>query len=596
MITSVKITNFKKLEEISFDCSKSVVLIGPNNSGKSSVLQALTLWDTGLRKWSEVKGIEKIAKSKKQRTGVAINRKDLLNIPVPSAKLLWNRQKAKTSKNENIKIVISVEGFDFDRAWKTALEFDFSNSESIFCRPVKTHETSTEDVLLIDNYSLNNKIAYLQPMSGLADEEVKYVPGTIDDRIGKGKTADVLRNICYQLIYPEKDLRSSKPIPPTNTFAYATYLQKNLEGGEKRWSEVKGHIKRMFGIELNNPEFKPENGKIELTYLENGVQYDLSSGGRGFLQTLLILSYLYTYPNSVLLLDEPDAHLEVIRQRETFFLINDVASELNSQLIIASHSEVVLNQASTNSNIIALINNEAIALNDKRSIDLFGQSLKSIGWENYFLAKLKKRILYLEGPSDYQMIKTFAEKLNHPVKEILRDTNISYLASNKPNDAYQNFKALKLVVPELKGIALFDKIVTEINNELPLPVLVWKRRELENYFSTPEILIRFSKKDEKETTLFSYQHELFMKEALEQLIPPLMLKNLNDPWWLETKASDSILEPVLNYYYKKLGETRELFGRNYFELIHFFEKNEIPPEITEKLDAIYEVIKPEGNG
>lgn len=591
MITKVKIVNFKKLEKISFDCSGSVVIIGPNNSGKSSVLQALTLWDVGLRKWSESKGIEKIAKSKKQRTGVAINRKDLLNIPVPSAKLLWNKLRAKTSKNETIKIIIDVEGFDFGKSWKTALEFDFSNSESIFCRPVKSHESGDEDTLQIDNLSLNNKIAYLQPMSGLADEEVKYVPGTIDDRIGKGKTADVLRNICYQLLFPDRDLYSSKFLDNGHEIV-SEQAHFYLKNGEKRWANVKEHIHKMFGIKLNDPDFKPENGKIELTYLENGIQYDLSSGGRGFLQTLLILSYLYTYPNSVLLLDEPDAHLEVIRQRETFFLINEVAAALNSQLIIASHSEVVLNQASTNSNIIALINNEAMALNDRKSIALFSQSLKSIGWENYFLAKLKKRILYLEGPSDYLMLKAFAKKLQHPVGEILSETNISYLSSNRPNDAFQNYNALKLVVPDLKGIALFDKIDIEVHLESPLQVLIWKRRELENYFATPDVLIRYAKKDAEQGTLFSNQNEEYMRESLQKLIPPLMLENLKDEWWFQSKASETILEPVLKYYFDKIGEKRELFGRNYFELISFLKPEEIDMEITEKLDLIYEVIKP----
>jgi len=445
---------------------------------------------------------------------------------------------------------------------------------------------------LIDKYSLNNKIAYLQPMSGLADEEVKYVPGTIDDRIGKGKTADVLRNICYRLLYPERDLYHPKSLNHDQNIT-AGIAQKYLKNGGKRWAKVKEHIKGMFGVELNDPEFKAENGKIELTYLENGVQYDLSSGGRGFLQTLLILSYLYTYPNSVLLLDEPDAHLEVIRQRETFFLINNVASELNSQLFIASYSEVVLNQASANSNIVALINNEALALNDKRSIALFGQALKSIGWENYFLAKLKKRILYLEGPSDYMMLTAFAEKLNHPVKVLLSEANISYLASNKPYDAYQNFNALKIVIPDLRGIALFDQIDSEINYEFPLPVLVWKRRELENYFSSPKVLIRYANKDDEQGTLFSGQNADYMEESLHKMIPPIRLENLIDPWWLQTKASETILEPVLSYYYEKIGEKRELFGRNYFELISFLELNEVDHEITEKLDAIYEVIKPE---
>jgi hypothetical protein len=47
-------------------------------------------------------------------------------------------------------------------------------------------------------------------------------------------------------------------------------------------------------------------------------------------QALLILAYLYSHPGSVLLLDEPDAHLEIIRQREILDVIAEVAADVES--------------------------------------------------------------------------------------------------------------------------------------------------------------------------------------------------------------------------------------------------------------------------
>jgi len=37
MITSLRVRNFKKLRDVSFDLDKTVVIIGPNNSGKTTV-------------------------------------------------------------------------------------------------------------------------------------------------------------------------------------------------------------------------------------------------------------------------------------------------------------------------------------------------------------------------------------------------------------------------------------------------------------------------------------------------------------------------------------------------------------------------------
>ena len=44
MLTKLTIKNFQRFDEAEVDLGKSVVLIGPNNSGKTTVLQALALW------------------------------------------------------------------------------------------------------------------------------------------------------------------------------------------------------------------------------------------------------------------------------------------------------------------------------------------------------------------------------------------------------------------------------------------------------------------------------------------------------------------------------------------------------------------------
>ena len=45
MLTHIEISNFKRLEHVSFDLTQSTVLVGPNNSGKSTIFQALCLWE-----------------------------------------------------------------------------------------------------------------------------------------------------------------------------------------------------------------------------------------------------------------------------------------------------------------------------------------------------------------------------------------------------------------------------------------------------------------------------------------------------------------------------------------------------------------------
>src|SRR3990172_7198389 len=88
MLTSLTIRNFKRFGEVSIELGSPVVFIGPNNSGKTTALQALALWDIGVKRWSE-KRRGRVAPEK--RPGITINRRDLIAVPIPNANLLWRR-------------------------------------------------------------------------------------------------------------------------------------------------------------------------------------------------------------------------------------------------------------------------------------------------------------------------------------------------------------------------------------------------------------------------------------------------------------------------------------------------------------------------
>src|SRR3989338_4719774 len=132
MLTKLEFRNFKLFESATVELGQPVVLAGPNNMGKTTALQALTLWDIGLRTWLAKRGPEK--EEPEKRSGVAINRTDLIALPVPSAKLLWkdlhvregSRREGKQT-TENVCIEIEVSGIISGKEWKCGLEFDYAN-------------------------------------------------------------------------------------------------------------------------------------------------------------------------------------------------------------------------------------------------------------------------------------------------------------------------------------------------------------------------------------------------------------------------------------------------------------------------------------
>ena len=573
MITKVSIQNFKKLELVEFPLSQSVVLIGPNNAGKSTIFQALCLWEIGVSNF-----IQSSKKNDLNRQGaVTINRKDLVNSPIADARFLWRNKRVTEKRNgggvEHVRLTVELVGENDGTDWSCKAEFTFSNAESIACKVIGNFK---EYFRLVDQ-GKGVHFGFLQPMSGLATEEDLLTPGAVDRRLGEGRTAEVLRNICYSILHPESRVQAA-------------------EIAETNWEKLREAIKTMFGASLNEPEYIRVTGLLQLEYTENGIRYDISSGGRGFQQTLLLLAYMYAHPGTTLLLDEPDAHLEVIRQREAFQLINAVANETQSQLIIASHSEVVLDEAADASNIIAVIDSQAIELNSdqkRKQVNYLKKALTEIGWERYYLARMKRHVLYLEGSTDLEMLKKFANRLDHPAETFLQKANVQYTANNVPHKAIENFVALREFVPNLRGFALYDRVEKDYErNPPPIPVHFWQKRELENYFARPDVLVRHAGLLYVKHPSFNPEHlRQIMRDVIEENTAPIALKDPTNNFWNATKLSDDWLDIIFPEFYKRLNLPQNFYKRDYYQLISLLQPTEIDPEITENLNAIVSALQ-----
>jgi hypothetical protein len=255
----------------------------------------------------------------------------------------------------------------------------------------------------------------------------------------------------------------------------------------------------------------------------------------------------------------------------------------------------VLDEAVDTSDIIALIENQAIPLNvatPSQTIKHIKKTLTEIGWEKYYLARTKGQVLYLEGSTDREMLCLFANKLKHKVEPLLRMANIHYTADNVPNTAVSNYVALQAIFNELKGLALFDRIDKNLNDIKPLKVICWTKRELENYFACPAILIKHAKLLQNKYPRFTQrQLEEMMANAIRKYTIPAYLEDLSDGWWSDAKLSDDWLDKIFPEFYRQLNVPQDFFKRDYCQLISLMETKDISPEITEKLDMLYELLK-----
>lgn len=575
MLTKITIKNFKCFDKVEVDLASPVVFIGPNNSGKTTALQALALWEIGIKRWNSKR---KGKTNPERRPGVTINRRDLVAVPVPSAKFLWNslhvrdtRRVGGKPETQNIRMDIIVEGITNDRKWKCGLEFDYANEESFYCRPLRLTCAKNPDRMPVPDDAGRINIAFLPPMSGLAANETRLDEGAVKVRVGEGRTAEVLRNLCFKIFQEKKEC----------------------------WDKLKKRINLFFGVTIDEPQLITERGEIEMNYLEKNNRLDIACSGRGLQQTLLLLSYMYANPGSVLLLDEPDAHLEILRQRQMYRFLSEEARKNGNQIIAASHSEVLLNEAAEQDTVVAFVG-KPHRIGDRGSQVV--KSLREIGFEHYYQAEQQGWVLYLEGSTDLAVLQTFAEIHEYEEAVRLLERPFVHYIRNQTNKAQSHFYGLREAVQQLKGVALFDRLNNELTDDPNLKYLMWRKCEIENYFCYPETLEEYALKEvwergksDLEGPLFikpvADSHLKIMKECIKDIEKALQDLGKGSPWEPTTKVSDDFLLPLFKMYYKKLNLPNTMTKKNFHRLARFVPKNKIDPEIKEKLDAIVKVAK-----
>jgi AAA domain, putative AbiEii toxin, Type IV TA system/AAA ATPase domain len=567
MLTKLIVRNFKRFRNVEIELGNPVVFIGPNNSGKTTALQALALWDVGLRRWNEKRGA---SAGPKKRPGVTINRRDLVAVPVPQADLLWRdlhvRDVQKSNgkqQTSNIRVDIIVEGVSGGKAWSCGLEFDYANQESFYCRPLRLSDEEGANRMTVPFEAAATRVNFLPPMSGLADREFQKQPGEIGFLIGQGRTAEVLRNLCYQL---------------------STTAEPAL------WVAICKRMKDLFGVDLETPEYVPERSEITMAYRDRSrVRLDLSSSGRGLQQTLLLCAYLAVNPGSVLLLDEPDAHLEILRQRQIYQLLTEAAQEQGSQIVAASHSEVILNEAADRDVVVAFVGTPH-RIDDRGNQVL--KSLKDIGFEQYYQADDTGWVLYLEGSTELAILKAFAERLGHSAKDVLERPFVHYV-QNLPRSARNHFRGLREARTDLVGFLLCDRIEYDLQPTPELGEYAWRRREIENYLCQPETLLTYAEDsgmEESAGPLF-HQEEIArrreaMQKCIEDFVPPVAMRNRSDRWWTETKMSDDFLDRLFDAYFQLLSLPNLMRKTDYHRLARFVRPEQLEGEVRQVLDGI----------
>jgi hypothetical protein len=272
-----------------------------------------------------------------------------------------------------------------------------------------------------------------------------------------------------------------------------------------------------------------------------------------------------------------------------------VASESGSQIIAASHSEVLLNEAAGKDMVIAFVGSPHRVDGQASQVP---KSLRDIGFEHYYQGEQTGWVLYLEGPTDLAILQAFARRLDHSEAEEALERPFVHYVQNEPSKARTHYYGLKEALPDIKGLALFDRLGdSEIESD-HLEGMTWKRREIENYLCSQGTLEEYARSSARATepgpllALGEANRYLnAMREAISEVESAMETLGKGSPWDHNTKVSDDFLTPLFKAYFTKLNLPNLMNKKDFYELAKYVPKSEIAPEIREKLDAIARVAR-----
>ena len=556
MIRKVTLKNFKRFEDVEFNVHGHLVLAGPNNTGKTTVLQAVAAWAHGLLEWRKLARPALI----NRRAGYAwadLERLAFDAVALRSFELLWRNKRTR----ESLQIGLLLEG----QTDALALEFRFVGDGLVRVRPV----ASTPPELLSNAGDLGT--VFIPAMGGIKRAEQRLADDiAIRSELAQGRASEVLRNLLVR-----------------------AYDRAGV------WPVLNEVMRRLFSVELDVPKRGAEllcefRQLSRLPGSAAGPTLDLASGGSGMLQVLLVLSLMLTQRGSVLLVDEPDAHLHLILQKTIYTELKAVAASTGSQLMIATHSEKIIESVDDDELCMMYGRPRPVASGAERR-----RVIDALGWVSHAdLLEVADAAgaIYAEDFTDFAILEAFARVLGDETALTLltaqlvrKHTQSDRLGGIAGRSAQQHWEYLKLGNPQLPGLELRDG---DTAGERPVRVtgqtdqlqrLIWQRCEIESYLLQPSAIRRFldRKLGADSTAVDAAMRRL--AQALGADFDPRSpdLTEMQRNYLATAKVSDTLLPQVVH-----AAGLQDFHKRDFFEIAANFTVDEVAQEVRDKLSLL----------
>ncbi len=371
MLTRFTIKGFKRFRDsMTVDLEDVTVLVGANNSGKSTVLQALTLFQYCIEITRKFNGNGRRAEelSLASRT---IGFDEFGVLPVAHPGDLWpNGQMSQKGKQRPISLRATFAN-DAHVEFQLAISF---NRLSI--RPI-TKGAWREAIGRGD-------IRLIPIFAGFLPQEEYLTPPARQDRLRLQRHGEMVRNQRW-------GLQQEEP---------------------KRWDQLRALLAELFPESRIDVDFNLDIDRfLRATYRDEALRRrsDVITAGSGFHQALQILASVLTPGTALFLLDEPDAHLHARLQGQLMGILGRLAHEAPQQFVLATHSPQLMNAAPTGS-VRVCMGGRAVPLSvQPEQLQLLGD-LGAMDQMELVPLLLNRAVVFVENKSDRKLLEAFARK------------------------------------------------------------------------------------------------------------------------------------------------------------------------------------------
>ena len=426
------------------------ILVGPNNCGKSTILDAFRTLDTAMRR----------ARTSSPEPIIGPEGKTL-GYPLANESLPMSIENVHTDYEE----VPSLVNFRFSNS--SLLTLYFPEDGGAYLIP----EGNEGEIFSVRDFkrAFPTRISVVPVLGPVEHEEKVRKRDTVRNGLATHRASRHFRN-------------------------YWRYFDESFD-------QFAALIRRTWpGMEILPPEETDISSQtLQMFCLENRMTRELYWSGFGFQIWCQLLTHISRCRNdSLLIVDEPEIYLHPDIQRQLLGILRDAGPDI----LLATHSSEIMGEADPSE--ILLVDKHKKTVDRLRDIDSVQAALNTIGSiQNITLAQLarNRRVLFVEAFDDFRILRRFAKRIG--LSELAAGVHFTPVESGGFSN-WERVRSLgwgmeKTIGKALKLGAVFDRDfwpdeqINEILNELREHLnfaSIHQRKEIENYLLVPSVLQR----------------------------------------------------------------------------------------------------------